>query len=188
MRQYKFTKSVCERYDVRFGGEWATFTIDEKGGLFNCQSSYGNYSYAWPRHGRKTFKHFILELARDRYYFLNKVSNDNVFNFDASSRMWKKQIIKMRKNGDREKEDARVAWDYIDNLDPDMSYDRAVNEICASKVIRRMWREPWESMDFVKEYPREAVIFATEVMPMFAEILRQELSEAEREAKSCKGQ
>lgn len=182
MRDYKFTKSVCERYDVRFGGDRAIFTIDENDGLFNCHSSYGNYSYSWPRHGRKSFKHFILELACLRSYFLNKISNDNVFNLDASVRLWKKQIIEMRKNGDRDKEDARAAWDFLNDLDPDMSYDRAVNEICASKVIGRMWREPWESMDFVKEYPREAVIFATEVMPMFAEILRQELSEAEREA------
>lgn len=172
---YTFTKSTCERYDIRFNHEWAIFTIDENGGLFNCHSSYGNYSYSWPRHGRKSFKHFILELARDSSYFLGKVSNDNCFNFEASSRLWKKQIIEKLRNGYCEKEDAREAWDFINSLDSSMSYDYTSSEICGSNAINKIWCEPWYELDFIKEYPAEAVIIAKEVMPMFAEILQKEI-------------
>jgi hypothetical protein len=80
MKDYTFKKSTCERYDLRWKRSgWAIFTIDENGGLFNCQSDYGDYCYSWPNHGRKSFKHFILELAEDTHYFLKKVAKEDYF-------------------------------------------------------------------------------------------------------------
>ena len=74
--EYKVNKSVCERYDFRFDQwGWAKITIDERDGMFSAQSDYGTYAYSWPHHGRKSFKHFLIEIARDSHYFLKKVSS-----------------------------------------------------------------------------------------------------------------
>ena len=69
MTQYTFSKGTVEKYDIRWNrGEWAVFTIDNARGLMQCHSSYGDWGYSWPNHGRKSFKHFILELERDYTY------------------------------------------------------------------------------------------------------------------------
>lgn len=173
---YTFKKSTCERYDIKFNSfGWAIITIDESGGLFNAQSDYGSYSYSWPNHGRKSFKHFILELARDRSYFLGKVSNDNHFNFDESLRQWKKALIEMRKERERTKDDIREAWDFIEEIDGSMSWDHVQHELYQSKIINKICCEPWYVFAGVLEYPPAAVMFAKEVMPIFAEILKQEI-------------
>jgi hypothetical protein len=73
------TKSLCERYDVRSRPEgcsytdWAILTVSDHGGVLNILSDYGSWSYAWPRHGRESFKHFLCELGRDPHYLLNKL-------------------------------------------------------------------------------------------------------------------
>ncbi|MFW9970258.1 MAG: hypothetical protein ACFFDF_08670 [Candidatus Odinarchaeota archaeon] len=83
--KYEIKKSMSERYDIRFGRcGWATITIDENGGLFNCQSDYGDYSYSWPRHGRKSFKHFLIEICKDKHYFLKKVANEDYFDYQKN--------------------------------------------------------------------------------------------------------
>ena len=55
-------KSVCERYDVRDGNHgWAIIMVDERGGVLQINSDFGNWSYNWPHHGRESFKHFLVE-------------------------------------------------------------------------------------------------------------------------------
>ncbi|SFM09643.1 hypothetical protein [Pelosinus propionicus] len=179
MSDYTVKKSVCERYDLRFGDfGWATFTIDENGGLFNCQSDYGDYSYSWPRHGRKTFKHFLIEITRDYHYLLNKISDTTYFNFDKTISEWKKLIIEWRKDNGINKKQAREAFDDIVNID-DGSADYVYMQLTESDMIREICPDAWEVFDCVKEFPAAAMAFATEVMPMFSEILKQEI-EVER--------
>lgn len=173
---YTFKKSVCERYDVRFRHEWAIFTIDENGGLFNCHSSYGDYSYSWPHHGRKTFKHFLIEITRDYEYLLNKVSSKSYFNFDKNVELWKKKIIEWRREYKIEKEQARNAFNTIDELD-DGSADYVYSQLIGSGVIREICSDAWEVFDCVKEYPGDAMAFATKLMPIFAEILKAEIEQ-----------
>jgi hypothetical protein len=182
MEKYNFKKSTCERYDIRWGDfGWAIITIDENGGVFNAQSDYGNYSYSWPNHGRKSFKHFILELARDKSYFLGKVASNDYFYYDKSVKAWEKTIIDMRKsNGDYEctKEQAREMWDFLHSLD-DYSSNAAIiqKEIYESNIIGEIFDEPWYIFDTIHGFSPDAHAFADEVMPMFAEILKQEIKE-----------
>ncbi len=182
MRLTSVTKSTCERYDLKFEGYgWATFTIDENGGLFSCMSDYGDYSYSWPRHGRKSFKHFILELARDPYYFLGKVSMRTYFDYDKAANKWKREIIERRRAYNCSREEAREAWNFIEELDGTMSCDYVQSQLIDSGCIRKIWPEPWDEMDFDKDYPPATVIFAEKIMPVFAEVLKQELGMAQGE-------
>ena len=182
---YTCKKSVCERYDLRFArGEWAIFTIDENGGLFNCHSSYGDYSYSWPNHGRKTFKHFLIEITRDYWYLLNKVSDKTYFNFDKTVAEWKKKIIEWRKELSITQEQARDAFDVINDLEDGMSADYTYMRLVESDEIRALEvADEWEVFDCVKEYPREAMFFAEKIMPMLAEVLKDEI-EAEEAIKA----
>ncbi|MBU2701132.1 hypothetical protein Ga0466249_002246 [Sporomusaceae bacterium BoRhaA] len=178
---YQFKKSTCERYDIRFNrGEWAIFTIDENGGLFNCHSSYGDYAYSWPNHGRKTFKHFLIELERDYWYLLNKVSDKTYFNFDKTVAKWKKEIIEWRKECEITKQQARDAFDVINDLDEGMSADYTYTKFIESDGISDLCPDAWEVFDCVKEYPGEAMTFAKTIMPMFADILKKEIVAGEQ--------
>lgn len=178
MENYTFKKSTSERYDIRWKHGWAIFTIDENGGVFSCQSDHGNYNYAWPKHGRKSFKHFILELARDSFYFLGKVSSTTYLNYGTSLRTWKNTIIRMRKERDCTKEQAREVWDFIRDIDGCSSVETIQRELYGNKTINDLsGGEPWYLFDTDLDYPPGAVRFAKEVMPMFAEILQKELND-----------
>jgi hypothetical protein len=183
MDPYTFKKSTCERYDIRFGRwGWAIFTIDENGGLFNCQSDYGDYSYSWPNHGRKTFKHFIIEIAKDGHYLLNKVAEKDFFDFDEHLKQWKKTLIEMRRErhscDEYTKENIREAWDFLCGLGCvySNSTDLLINEMMYSDELKELGiSEPWETFDVNRDYSPQANAFAKEIMPMFADILKKEL-------------
>jgi hypothetical protein len=94
MQEYIVTKSTCERYDLRWKNcGWAIITIDENGGVFNCQSDYGDYSYCWPHHSRESFKHFLCEINTG--YLLNKVAEEDFYDHDKCFESWKKEDINM---------------------------------------------------------------------------------------------
>jgi len=177
MEDYAFKKLTCERYDLRWGrGGWAIFTIDENGGVFNCQSDFGDYNYCWPNHGRESFKHFIIELAEDAHYLLKKVAKRDEFDYEKALSTWKKEIIKARKDLDCSKRQARDAWDVITSQgDYENSPDILLKEICESDSICDIWDEPWYVFEIEKDYSPQALAFAHEVMPMFADILRKEI-------------
>lgn len=182
MKDYKFTKTTCERYDIRWGQYgWAIITIDENGGLFNCQSDYGNYNYSWPKHGRKSFKHFILEIARDWHYLLGKVAKRDHFDYESNLKTWKQKIIEKRKDRECTKELARDVWDFLTDIDYSLSVDCLQYEIYGNKAIGELFNEPWYELDMELDYSPSAMAFAQEIMQMFAEIIRQEIAEQEKQ-------
>lgn len=180
MEDYTFKKSTCEKYTIRWGGYgWAVFTIDEFG-MFNCQSDYGDYNYMWPNHGRKSFKHFILELARDTSYLLKKVTKADTFDYEKSLENWKIEIVRERRERSCTKEQARNAWEVITGLDDySGSPDILLYQIIDSDAINDIWDEPHYVFNVDRDYSPQALAFAHEVMPMFADILRKEIEEGE---------
>jgi len=182
-KNFEFTKTVCERYDIHFEhGGWAIFTIDENGGLFNCHSDFGDYNYSWPNHGRKSFKEYIIkDLARDSSYFLSKVASRNYFNYEDNLTNWKLKIIELRKEGECTKEQARDAWGFITDIDDSLSSDYLQSKIFESEEINALCDEPWNCFEIVLDYSPYATIFANKVMPMFAEILKKEIESVNQE-------
>lgn len=182
MGKYTFKKSTCERYDIRLKDScgWAIITIDEYGGLFNVQSDYGSYSYSWPNHGRKSFKHFILELIQDKSYFLGKVANENYYYQDETEKAWKEQIIQDRKDEELDKEQAREVWDEIIRFDYYTSYEDIQRQCYENDVICKYYCEPWETFEVIKGFPPEANMFADKIMPILGEIIKKEIDEKEK--------
>jgi len=180
MKEYTCKKSTCERYDIRLkkGYGWATITIDENGGLFNAQSDYGSYSYSWPNHGRKSFKHFILELVRDKSYFLGKVADDKFYYQDKTEKAWKEEVIKARRERDLNEEEARELWDVI--VDFDYSSDTSLQYQCyENETVCKHFCEPWDVFDVVHGFSPEAHAFADIIMPILGEIIKKEIDESE---------
>lgn len=179
MEDYTFKKSTCERYDIRWSGcGWAVITIDENGGVFNCQSDYGNYSYNWPSHGRKSFKHFLVEITRDPSYLLNKVSDRSFFDFNKSLKAWEKSLLEMQEDGDCTADQVKEAMEFLRELDDySMSAQMVQMKIFESDIIGSICSEPFYIFDTIMEYPADARNFAHVLMPMFSEILQKEIAE-----------
>lgn len=181
MEEYTCKKSTCEKYDIRFRrGEWAFITIDESTGLFQAHSSYGDYNYSWSCHGRKSFKHFILELADDPSYFLGKVSREDYFYADLTEESWKKQIIEDRREGYLNQEQARELWDIINKIEFN-SAEGCQRELYDNKIVFELYCEPWYHFEVIVGHSPDAKYFAKEIMSMFAEIIKKEIEESEVE-------
>ena len=183
MEDYTFKKSTCERYDLRWEhGGWATFTIDENGGLFNCQSDYGSYNYEWPKHGRKSFKHFLIEITRGSDYLLGKVANKDHFDFQKAVEQWKSEIIKLRRGMECTEEQARRAWDFVEGLEEYSGSPQIIQkEIYESESLSAIQDEPWYTFEADLDYSPQALFFGNEIMPMFADLLKKEIGDGEKE-------
>lgn len=132
----------------------------------------------WPNHRRKSFKHFILELAKDSHYLLEKVSKRDDFDYETMLKKWKREIISARKERYCTKDQARDAWEVITGLDDySGSPDIMLMRICDSKAINDIWEEPWYMFEIDWNYSPQALAFAHEVMPMFADILKKEIED-----------
>lgn len=181
MKKYNFKKSTCERYDIRLKDScgWAIITIDENGGLFNAQSDYGSYSYSWPNHGRESFKHFILELVKDKSYFLGKVSSNNYYYQDKTENAWKEKVIELRKEGELDKGQARELWDEIIDFDYYTSAESLQHECYENDIVCKYCPEPWEEFELVTGFSSQANAFADIIMPILGEIIQKEIASAE---------
>lgn len=177
MWDFTYKKSVSERYDIqpKGGCGWGIFTIDENGGVFHCQSDYGDYSYMWPNHGRDSFKHFLCEI--NTQYLLGKVAERDTFDYEKSFKKWGKAIIQMRRDRDCTKEQARDAWDFIHHYLDDCN-DASVCQVrlYESEAISAICPdEPWYMFPTDKDYSPQALAFAHQLWPMFIDILKREL-------------
>lgn len=177
--EYTCKKSTCERYDIKLKDSygWAIITIDENGGLFNSQSDYGNYSYSWPNHGRKSFKHFLLELVNDKQYFLGKVADDGYYYQEKTEESWKQEVLRARKERELTKEEARELWDEIIDFDYYSSGEAIQNQCYQSEIIAKYYCEPWYSFEVVKGFSPHAHAFANIIMPILGEIIKKEIAE-----------
>ena len=182
MEEYNFKKSTCERYDIKLKNDfgWAIITIDENGGIFNAQSDFGDYSYRWPSHGRKSFKHFIQELVRDKGYFLGKVADGNHYYQSETGKAWKKEVIRARKEQDLDKEQARELWDEITGFDYFSTSESLQRECYESDIVHKYYPEPWYSFDIVYGVSPQANAFADIIMPIFGEIIKKEIMDSEK--------
>ena len=134
----------------------------------------GNFQYRWRNHGRKSFKHFILELARDSHYFLKKVSDRSYFDADETEKLWKQKVIEYRKDDYITKERARELWDDIEDLLGDVRDKTYVEMKVYKGTMFEGIDEPWCDFEVVTDYPRGAKHFANVIMPEFAKIIKAE--------------
>lgn len=167
-----YIKTKCEKYELRFkNGDHVYITIDADG-IFNCQGSFGPYGYHWFAFG-KSFKEFLCEL--DTGYLLNKLCEEDYLDLDKYIEKCKINVIKLRKEFEIDKDQARGLWNFFEN------------ELCGSYevVCERLYENGLicDLCDYdiyhsvfspKKEYHPLDEKFFKEVFPCFVEILKNE--------------
>ncbi|WKZ86287.1 hypothetical protein N5B55_04875 [Ralstonia pickettii] len=176
------TKSTMETYDIRKGGEWATFCVrrwaDEQPGRFGGEilihSSFGNYSNSWSACG-VDFRQFLINT--NYHYFMDKVlpNEHEEYDHEATVAALKKAVIEgLRKTKEFDKEQARAIFEAIKDLPHCTTTDQFVHEALNSHEIAQMTcSEPWHYAT-MREKPGP-VWFWRELWPVFVAELRKEL-------------
>ena len=165
------TRSVCERYDIRLGGMgWAVIMLDERGGVLQINSDFGNWSYNWPYHGRETFKHFIVELGRDTEYLMGKLGSRDYFLHRETEAAWRKEALSKRRQGMIDKRIAREAWDAMDAMEW-ASPEDCYRSWDGSKALVMAIDEP----TVVRDWDPGLKQFIARVWPVFVDAIRREL-------------
>lgn len=169
-------RSKCDRYDVREGRTgWAIVMIDERGGVMQICSDYGNWSHAWPYHGRKTFRHFLVEI--DEYYLINKLhGRPDYFNEAATKKEFKRIVCESRKHDDITKGKAREAFDEIIHGEWSCAED-VYSAMCDADTFDGVF-DPAE-LPIVYEYPPNIVQFSKRIWPVFLAAIKAEIEAAE---------
>ena len=115
-------------FDEPFG--WAIFTINNKTGEFSIQSDWGNWSYRWgiSNLGEEAQAHekplaYFLSDRTEAGYIVNKFSYNRKdyeeFDGEETQEAIKKDIIRNRRDGEIDAEEARMYWDKLDRIDFD---------------------------------------------------------------------
>ena len=151
----KITKSKAEIYRIsglQYGG-WADITIDEgdKSGRLSISSDWGNWAYGWHSYGR-SFKEFLCGL--DIHYTAKKMGQANYFDFDATIKAWKREVIEAREGWAIDAKEARELYDQIKV----MEFDGTSLE----EVKGTLWREE-KLLDFFHSMPT----IITDIEPAF---------------------
>lgn len=205
MSDYKLTKSVMERYDIRLQGEnrwrcaWATISISDDG-VFNAQTDCGNFNYYWGSPG-KSFKEFLIDVcSKDTSYLYRKLASserEGQIDVDKTIINMKATLIQNRlENRNRtpyvsdelSPEEARELWDALDciqsnhsEISPDAFSSLFYYEL-PDKERRKVFSDEWWYDDIlVYTEDRWAKTFCEVVAPVFAEILKGEISQTQKQ-------
>ena len=172
-----------ERYSIRgAGGLWATIAIRGwerqgagemlQGGEILINSDYGNFASQWGNLGMP-MKQFLATVGRD--YLLRNLAGLSLyeFDFDASVARVKREVIRDRKDGALDHDEARNAWNAIPA--ENRGKDLFIHELLTCDAFGD---EPWH---FCEDRERPALVhFYADVWLPFAEHLASELlTEAE---------
>ena len=171
-------KSVCERYDVRSGKghDWAVIMVDERGGVLQILSDYGEWSHAWPHHGRKSFKHFLVELGRDTYYLMNKLhGTPDAFQEEKTKVEFRKRILELRRDSTLTKDEARDAWQLIE--DADWQSSESVWHTVSDNYKEFEQICPDVELPIVCDWPADLLAFVQRLWPIFVDAIRKEIEE-----------
>lgn len=176
---YKVNKSTCEKYFIELdNGDNVTITIDETG-LFQASGSLGSYSYNWYSTG-KSFKEFLIRISNDYGYFLRTVCKGDYYYQDETKDRWKEIIINARRGNcefgvELSKEKARELYNIIeDNIDFSTA-DSCVRDLYENYLFKKAYVEPWSIFNAIVSCSPDEIYFAKEILPIFADILKEEL-------------
>lgn len=164
-----------ERYTVKLGYEWAFIYVDETNGVFTCYSSFGNYCYRWTHIGTTTLKEFLLDLDFD--YFMGKTRPGYLrYSQEATLTSVRSDIISCRRSLDLTKDEARAAWNSMDDVHMTSGNDVTAfyYEFQKSEALMKVYdNDLW---DVAKDRPdRTAVGFWEKIWPEFLKQISPDL-------------
>lgn len=95
--------------------EWAVIVLDSTG-FFAAASDYGDYCKKWPGPGTgfnkdEDFRRVFLRFSKD--YLLNKLA-ETEYDWEATKKCAKRELIQLRKDGFYTREEAREEWEWLD--------------------------------------------------------------------------
>lgn len=119
-------QSQMKRVLLRMGYDWIDFTYDEtkKVGSIFIDSSFGSWCNGWSHMGDDTtLPEFFLRA--DKYYLANKLwdhdEKTDYFDSGDANEELKKDIIRSRREGSLDAEEARKYYDAVDELENEAS-------------------------------------------------------------------
>ena len=182
--KYELKKSTAMVYHIRIlepSRTWADITIEEwkEGGSFKCVSDYGNYSYIWGSIGTETLRGFLCQLNYD--YFMGKThpSLGEQFSIRKSITACRENIIEARRDCDITRAQARVMWEYLEQLE-----DAGNNEnlyfqlITDSDIFDTIYENDYCSIPSHTEKHPQCAGFWRIIWPVAVEIWKEELDAA----------
>ncbi|MDX8367892.1 hypothetical protein [Cytobacillus sp. IB215665] len=198
MSDYKLSKSVMERYDIRLDNwscQWAIISISNDG-VFNAQTDCGDFSYRWGSFGN-CFKSFLIGVfSKDTHYLYKKIHDSNKTNLvdvEKTVNNMKERILQNRReNGsstpyvmnELSPEEARELWDELDSIQSchgeitgDAFASIFYHELPDTARRKEFGDEFWHEDILTYSTDRQAEAFCEVVAPIFAEILKEELAE-----------
>jgi hypothetical protein len=160
--------------------EWAEVVLGSNG-FFSAVSDYGNYSFRWTHFGDRDFRAWLLGV--DEHYVRSKImacSNrkSDIYDDRSSLQAARRAICELRREGWLEKEDARAAWDEIDDdygqLHTEFEWNDWANHSRGAHLIGG-YRDLYEEM--FREMPEpQSRQFVERILPRLKEAIRAELA------------
>lgn len=153
-RIYTYNLKASKDDDIYSHCLWARFTFDCDAGILTINSDAGDYSYRWGYNENEDFMHLMSRI--DKYYLLNKISDESRFLLEESK---KRTIENIEINGfeeydiktEEEWEDIKNEILNIDTWNEHYFYESVKNIV---PVIN------WESIYTEKDYPLGAKVIA----------------------------
>jgi len=162
-------KSTVEQHQFLFSyGNHVTMTISYDGD-FTCTGDYGNYNYSWCSFG-DDFISFLKGL--DSGYLYGKLCKKDYFDFFHWQKKAFNDIISMRKSNELNREDARITYDFIKELDPVDSCDVVAIKLWESRELSDIYEEIHYAEFFPSpEYSPRQIQFIEEIYPQIVGVL-----------------
>lgn len=181
-----------EAYRVRTAGnEWATIVLfgwqatgndgtPRECGEILIHSSFGSWANSWGHLGTP-FKNFLLKAERD--YIATKFMGTDAYKFDGALtvRELRRRLLRWRREGQLNKDEARQLWDYIEEREVELecsthdfvgAMQQGETELVSSKAMRCFLQEPWEHL--ATSLGIQFAGFWREVWPVFLGALKLE--------------
>jgi hypothetical protein len=175
-------KATCDRYTISNVHEYATICIVEwtprrdshgpiYGGEILVNSTFGAFCNSWGHCGQP-FKQFLAGLNFN--YFMTKCRGMDAEQFDGekSVRNAKERVTALRRDGTLTREQAREAWDAIEECESEAEHSEYA-------FVRELYQvdipglsEPWELV--VRSPTPDTVGFWRDIWPEFVAAIRAE--------------
>jgi hypothetical protein len=188
LEKYRVSESRPVSYSFRFdeNWNWAIFTINDVTGEFSIQSDWGNWSYRWnvSNLGGSALKSprpltaFLANRDSDSYVADKLFSPDEKRRFDSegTKKALRGHIISERRDGSITSEQAREAWEAVDDADYSTERDLvdSVEEADDDNLFGEGSYDIYEQ--FVAHKPcSEWFIVCYKLLPFFFDYLRREV-------------
>ena len=147
-------------YHAKWKGTWAIAIVHEASCVLSLVNDHGNWSNRWNRGGLPkghSFHDFLSRCSTD--YVLRKIMEPEQrerIDSEATKSLLREYIVDARRHGRASKEDARDAWDALDDWDPEEpgSYiPRSVNEIVSDAWECYSMTHTSQALAFIEMWP-----------------------------------